>query len=131
MRIPAPTDFSINVPDVGNFVFGKRKMRDDIDAHVEFARIIDGVTPTQWLNVVAGAVSDLKVLTVSAPRGWDLDEMELSDDEVYDRLLKVHTALRNRERSFRKGTGAVSEDGGAGAGADGRVPVPPEVQPAG
>lgn len=104
MREGNASDFQADVEGVGSFTFGKRTMRDEIKIQVEFARMVEGVEPTQWVSLVCGWISSLKVLTVNAPDGWDIDSMDPLDDETYQTLLKVHTALRDKERSFRSGT---------------------------
>lgn len=96
------TDFSVDVEGIGTFIFARRTMRDEIRIQREFARIIDGVEPTAWLAQVGGWLSDLGVLTVEAPEDWDIDGMDPLDDETYAKLLKVHTALREKEGSFRR-----------------------------
>ncbi len=127
-RRPNPkTDFPVDVDGIGRFVFAKRKMKDEIDIQVEYARMIQGVEPTAWLATVAGWLSDLRVLTVLAPVGWDLEEMDPLDDETYKQIALVHSALRTKEGSFRR----KPEQGGAAAGTgaveDGGVLVSPEV----
>jgi len=112
-RAAKPTDFRVPVEGVGEFVFAKRTMADEIKVQVEFARMIDGVEPTQWLQVVCGALADLRVLTVKAPDGWDIDDLEPADEEVYAKLVKSHEALREKERSFRRPKGEVDQGGGA------------------
>lgn len=126
-RIAKPTDFRVDVPDVGEFVFARRTMRDEVSTQVEFARMIDGVTPTPWLDAVCGAIADIKVLTVKAPDGWDLDALEPHEPDTYKKLLGVHQALLDKERSFRPGAAKAGEAAGAGAGQDNRIPVPPAV----
>lgn len=127
-RSAKPTDFRVDVPNVGEFVFARRTMRDEVATQVEFAKLIDGVpTPTPWLNAVCGAIADLKVLTVKAPEGWDLDALEPHDPETYTKLLGAHQGLLDKERSFRPGAAKTGEAAGAGAGQDNRVQVPPAV----
>jgi hypothetical protein len=126
-----PTDYNVAVEEVGTFTFGRRRMTDEIAIQVEYARIIDGVTPTDWLALVAGWLAALKVLTVRAPEGWDIDEMDPLDDETYAKLAKVHGALTDKERSFRKGPTAAEQGAGAGAGENGGVLVSPKIQPDG
>lgn len=101
-RTPRETDFTVPVDGVGTFTFGRRTMRDEISIQVEFARLIDGVEPTAWLQAVCGWVSALRVLTVRAPEGWDLDGMDPLDDDTYARLSRVYDALIEKERSFRR-----------------------------
>lgn len=110
------TDFDVPVEGIGTFTFGRRKMADEIAIQVEYARMIDGVQPTEWLALVAGWLSALKVMTVRAPAGWDLDDMDPLDDDTYANLMKVHAALSEKERSFRTAAKAGSEGPGAGTG---------------
>lgn len=130
-RPRSTTDFDVPVAGVGTFTFGRRKMADEMAIQVEYARMIDGVQPTEWLSLVAGWISALKIMTVRAPEGWDIDEMDPLDDDTYAKLMKVHAALTEKERSFRKGSAAGGQGAGAGGGEDGRVLVPSEVRPDG
>lgn len=97
------TDFTVDVEDVGTFTFGRRTMADEIRVQVEYARIIEGVEPTNWLQIVGGWLSALRVLTVRAPAGWDVDALDPLDDETYAKLGKVHGALTTQEATFRSG----------------------------
>lgn len=110
------TDFDLSIDGIGTFTFGRRKMADEIAIQVEYARLIEGVQPTEWLALVAGWISALKVLTVRAPAGWDIDEMDPLDDNTYAKLMQVHSALVEKERSFRKGHAQGGEGAGQGAG---------------
>lgn len=124
------TDFTINVEGVGVFVFARRTMRDEIAIQVEYARIIDGVEPTAWLDAVAGRISALKVLTVSAPAGWlDLDTMDPFDNSTYSKLLMVYAALVAKEESFRSKPAETGQAPWAGNGENNGVLVQTEVQP--
>lgn len=111
-RQPRETDYTVTVENVGTFTFAKRTMRDEIDVQVEFARIINGVEPTAWLEAVGGWMSTLRVLTVRAPDGWDLDGFDPFDPETYAKLRAVHSALVEKERSFRLKPAAGSEGTG-------------------
>ncbi|QNJ57326.1 hypothetical protein Dolphis_19 [Pseudomonas phage Dolphis] len=108
-REPQKTDFTVDVEGVGSFTFARRTMRDEIKIQRVFASIIDGVEPTAWLAQVGGWISDLNVLTVTAPDGWDIDGMDPLDDDTYAQMAKVHTALRDKERSFRSKPASNSE----------------------
>ena len=112
-RIAKETDFTVKVDGVGTFTFGRRTMRDEIAIQVEYARIIDGVEPTAWLQAVGGWLSVLRTLTVRAPEGWDLDTMDPLDDETYARLSNVYEALVDQERSFRRGSKPAGQGSGA------------------
>lgn len=96
------TDYTVSIEGVGMFAFGRRTMRDEIAIQVEYARIIDGVTPTDWLALVGGWMSALRILTVRAPDGWDIDALDPTDPETYSKLSRVYEALTEKERSFRQ-----------------------------
>jgi len=126
----AATDFFVDVPGIGNFSFAQRMMRDEFRIAAEYSRITEGVeTPTSWLEIVGGWMATLKVLTVSAPDGWNLDEMDPLDQESYDNIRTVHQALRSKEHSFREGKKKGSETKRKGTGEGDGVLVSPEVQP--
>lgn len=115
-RNAQPTDFVVKVEGIGSFTFGKRTMKDEIAIQVEYARLIDGVEPTTWLQAVCGWLSVFKVLTVRSPEGWDLDSLDPLDDETYSKMNRVYEALVEQERSFRRGNDAVGQGGGGSAG---------------
>ncbi len=125
-RTPDPSDFTVDVDGVGTFTFARRRMADEFKIQVEYARILDGVKPTEWLELVAGWKSVLKVLTVRAPEAWgkdifgeptaEIDDMDPQDKDVYARMGKVHMALIEKERSFRRGPAKAGAGEGQGAG---------------
>lgn len=106
------TDFTVPVEGVGTFTFARRTMRDEIKIQVEYARILDGVTPTAWLEAVGGWLSVLRVLTVRAPEGWDLDALDPLEADDYAKLNRVYSALVEKERSFRRKPAQGSEGSG-------------------
>lgn len=109
MRNPSPTDFLVPVEGIGTFTFGRRTMKDEIKIQVEYARLIDGAPATEWLSRVCGWISTLSVMTVRAPEGWDISEMDPLDDDVYAQMFTVFVAMRAKEDSFRKKPGVGSE----------------------
>lgn len=130
-RLPNRNDFTVPVEGIGAFTFGKRKLRDELAIGAEYSRLTEGVdTPTPWLEAVAGWIAALKVLTVEAPEGWNIDEMDPLDPETYAKLRKVHAALREKEGSFRRSGDAAGQADGQGMGANNGVRVQAPVQPA-
>lgn len=120
-REPRISDYEVPVPGIGVFTVGRRAMKDEVAIQVEFARLVDGATPTDWLQVVCTWLALFKVLLVRVPDGWDLDTMDPQDEETYAKMGKVYEAIREQERSFRRGPGVRSEGSGAAAGGDGRI----------
>lgn len=115
-RIPKETDFTVDVEGVGKFTFGRRTMRDELAIQREYADILGGVPPTDWLAIIAGWFSTFRVLTVYAPSDWSLDDMDPLDPATYEKLAKVHKALNDKERSFRPGLEQASQGSGAESG---------------
>ena len=105
------TDFTVNVEGVGNFTFARRTMADEFAIQRKFAELAGGSDHTDWLSMVGGWVASLTVLTVRAPDGWDISDMDPLDEEVYANLSRVHQALRDKEDSFRSQRGKGSEAG--------------------
>lgn len=114
-RIPQNTDFSVDVEGVGRFVFGRRRMADEMKIHVEYARLTEAVEPTPWLDSVATWLSTLKIMTVVAPPEFAIEDMDPLDDETYKKLGRVYSALAEKEGSFRRDKNQASEAGGASA----------------
>lgn len=120
-RTPSASDFVVPVPKIGAFTFARRTMRDEIAIQVEFARLIEGVEPTEWLQVVCGWLSVFKVLTVRSPADWNLETMDPLDPETYAKMKAVYDELLEKERSFRRGTAPAGEAGGEGPAGNDRV----------
>lgn len=127
-----PKQFAVEVDGIGNFTFAWRTMRHEFAVQAEYSRLTEGVaTPSQALEMLAGIVSQLKVLTLEAPADWDISSMDPLDDEVYAKLVKVHAAMRAKEGSFRRPKSATGgpATGQGNVAVDG-VHVSPSVQPA-
>lgn len=120
-------DFNVDVDGIGTFIFAKRTMADEINIQVAYARIIQGAEPTEWLSRVGGWISTLNILTVKAPNGWDIDDMDPLDDDVYENIMLVYLALRAQENSFRTRSGKGSKESGEKQSQDNRLLVPEAV----
>lgn len=127
-RDPSSSDYSLPVEGLGLFIFAKRAMRDEFRIGAEYSRLTEGVqTPTPWLDLLATATATLKVLAVQVPEGWDIDAMDPYDPESTQQIIDVYSALRSRETTFRRGHGAIRQEGRAGDGQDPGILVPPQV----
>lgn len=109
-----PTTYTITVDGVGTFTFAKRSMRSNLAIAAEYSRLTEGVeNPVPFLDTVATWMSTLKVLTVAAPDGWVLDDMDPEDEDTYTKLGRVYGALRNKEGSFRRPADPLGQAAGA------------------
>lgn len=134
-RLSAHDDHSLKVEELthpttgqlytGEFVFGRRVMRDQFAIEAEYKRLTEGVIDaTDFFGELASAVADLVVLTVKAPEGWDPETADPSEEESYADILKVWRRLRDQEATFRRGVQTRPGAPGQGAGGDAGVLVP-------
>jgi hypothetical protein len=119
MRESKTTDFLAPVEGIGEFIFGKRNLRDEVRASMELRRLTEGLECDEFTTTFCRALADLKVLTVKCPKGWepdDLDDMDPFSEETYANVLLVWSALRDKEEPFRNPGKAVSEGGAKPSG---------------
>jgi hypothetical protein len=119
MRESKTTDFVADVEGVGQFVFGRRGMRDEIRCSVELRRLTEGVPVDGETLVFLRAIADLRVMTVAAPPGWnpeELDDLDPFEDTAYANVLKCWEALRDKEETFRVARKAEPQGGGGASG---------------
>lgn len=100
----APTDrtFPLSVEGVGDFVFRKRRIPDQVRIEAAARRMTDGPVDDIDLQNVCLAYQTLIALTVQAPADWNLEDVDPLDRDATDRMWKVWGALREQEETFRK-----------------------------
>ena len=130
MRLPQATDFIEDVEGVGHFRFARRKMADEMQIQRLFAEYTGGIQPTIWLLTLGEYLSTLRVLTVTAPDGWDLDNLDPLEEDTYAKLGRVFTALREREETFRTGSKPKGQGISEGHAEHGGSLVSPDVSTA-
>ena len=120
--------YTVEVDGIGTFFFAKRTMRHEFKIQAEYSRLTEGVeTPTANLEYIAGVFSTLRVLTIKGPDGWDLDALDPLESEDFEKVIRVHAALRAKEGSFRRQPTAASQGTGQGDSGFGGVRVPPSL----
>lgn len=95
-------NLNVSVPDLGDFIFRKRKVPDQIRIQADALRLMGGPCEDPDLVDVSMAWATLKLLQVSAPAEWDMDKMDPLDRDDMDKMWKVWRALRDEEVKFRK-----------------------------
>jgi len=104
-REPSPTDFTVNVEGVGQWVFARRTMGDAIKIKQEVYRLGgEAAQHDDELRGWVGVMAALTVLTVRCPPGWeDLEGIDMLDPEDKSgKMLAVWEKLKEVEDSFRK-----------------------------
>ncbi len=128
MTTSTQQQYTVDVEGIGVFHFARRTMRHEFRVQAEYSRLTEGVeTPTANLEIMAAVFAQLRVLTVLAPEGWDLDTVDPLDPEEYERLVRVHAAMRAKEGSFRRPSQANGQAAGPGNVGKPGVSVPPAV----
>lgn len=105
----------VDVAGVGSFEVRRPIMRTAIAVEVEYARLTEGieVVPPD-LAYICRVLSYLKVMVVSAPDGWDVDNVDPYDEGEVSKLREVHDALTEAEARFRQGAGKESQTSSEG-----------------
>ncbi len=122
-------NYFIEVPGVGRFEIAPRRMGTHCEILAEYSSLTKGVeTPTHYLQWYGSMVATLKVMIVSGPNGWDMDDMDPLDPETTETLAKVFNALRAKEDSFRAKRKQPGTESGTGTGGDDTALVSAELQ---
>ena len=133
-RTAAPNDFALEVEGIGNFIFGRRTGRDRFRISAEFHRLTEGLElGDSELAVAAEAYATVKTLLVDGPAEitamLDLDAPAPIDADADAKLLRVFFTLRQKELSFRPGSGEGSKASRKADGEDAGVLVSAQIQP--
>jgi hypothetical protein len=126
------SDFHVDVDGIGQFMFARRTMKDQYMIRGEYARLTGGHYDDEGriADMSALGYATLTVLLVEGPKSFDVAALDpLLDDDFDKKILKIYSALRAKELSFRPGPATAGEGAGAGNGEHVRPVVPPEVQP--
>ena len=131
-RTANATDFKVEVPKLGTFIFARRTIGDTFKIRGKYNQLTDGnYSQNGDMNdLVALAYATIQTLLVSAPTGFDLDNLDpLVDDEFELKLFDIFKALRLKESDFRPKSKANSEAAGQGNGEVLSAVVSREIQP--
>lgn len=104
MSITSKT-FPVSVEGVGDFVFRKRMLKDQITIQANASRMMGGPVDDPSLRSFVHALCTIQCLTVQAPADWNPEAMDPLDTDETAKLWDVHEALRSAEDKFRAGAG--------------------------
>lgn len=100
------TTHTEEVPGIGTFTFRRRTIRDQVGIQAEELRILGGPCQDDELRTMARALAELGALTVTAPEGWNIADVDPFDDEAMMRVFQVYGVLRAAGARFRHRAGA-------------------------
>lgn len=102
MRAAAETDFTIPLPEVGDFIFARRTMGDMIKIRSTYLKLIDGSEDDDQMVLLCGFTAAYQALIVDAPSGWE-DISAIDMNAVgFDKVQELATLLLEKESSFRR-----------------------------
>ena len=104
--MPGPSTFPVDVEDVGAFVFKRRTLDAQFKIEALATRMLGGETASDTLYRMAVTFATVSHLTVTAPEGWSVEDVDPLDNEQMDRVQKVFGRLRAAEETFRAGSKA-------------------------
>jgi hypothetical protein len=97
------TDFTVDVPGIGQFVFARRGVRDAFRIRGAYAQItgshytVDG----RMADISALGFATIITLMVEGPKGFNIEALDPLEDEDFDKtIMKIFAALRDKEVSF-------------------------------
>lgn len=109
-RNPAQGDFQVPVDGIGEFTFGRRTQGDIFRIRGDYVREGGMVSQDGMMSdLECLAYCTINVLAVAVPTNFKLDVDPLLVDGWGDKLVKVMTALNEKESSFRQAPGAGSQ----------------------
>ncbi|MGR9107816.1 MAG: hypothetical protein ACU843_12875 [Gammaproteobacteria bacterium] len=121
MREERATDFFIELPEVGNFRFGRKTFGDKLKIQQKIVEMIgpsiasierdDSGEPTNIsvdpmdtdVRLFAGMMAEYHVMCVSAPDGWEnIEDVDVTDPDLESKVFDLFSLWRAKEKSFRK-----------------------------
>lgn len=103
MRAAAETDFTIPLPEVGDFVFARRTMGDMIKIRSDYLKLIGTNDGDYEMDLFCGFTAAYNTLIVSHPESWTSDLSALDVNAVgMDKVFELSNLLYAKESSFRR-----------------------------
>lgn len=130
--MPSTKTFTIHVQNVGTFECRRRVMRTAVQLTAEYNRLVEGdPNPPSYFADLCNFLAYLKVMVVSGPDGWDVDNVDPDSEAEMKALREVYDAIVTEEARFRQGPGTDAAQASAGAQPADHVVVSDPVQPDG
>ena len=94
--------YPVTVENIGTFECRRRTLRVEIKIGAEYARLTEGEEKIPaWFRELCEIVSALKCLIVKGPDGFSIDDMDAGEEESFEKLVAIYSAILSEERRFR------------------------------
>lgn len=126
MREESSDDFFVELPDVGQFRYGRRTIGDRLAIRRDYLRYVQefGDNDTD-LSLYAALIATHAILCVYAPEGWD--NLAVIPAHQLDKVFELGAILRSKEEALAKGADKSGSPEGARVGGDDGVAVAGDV----
>lgn len=105
MRTASATDFTITLPEVGDFTFASRTMGDMIKIRSAYLKLIGENEGDHEMEFFCGFASAYQVLLVACPAGWeDATNLDLNKFGA-GKVQELASLISEKESSFRRQPG--------------------------
>lgn len=94
---------TVEVPDLGTFIFRRRTIRDNFWIDGEATRLLGGPVDDPLLAVAAKAYATVQRLLVTSPPGWNLRDLNAYSSKAMQEVFAVAEALGGAEARFLDG----------------------------
>lgn len=102
MRTASATDFTITLPEVGDFTFGSRTMGDMIKIRSAYLKMIGENAGDDEMEFFCGFAATYQVLLVACPVGWeDAANLDLNKFGA-GKVQELARLISEKEASFRR-----------------------------
>lgn len=100
----APALLTFRVDGIGEFEFRKRNFNDEATIEMATRHMLGGaaLSGDDELRRFCRAISTLRILLVTKPDGWDLEELDPLDPDDVGSAMRAFGGLRAAEDEFRK-----------------------------
>jgi hypothetical protein len=115
-------DFFLELPDVGQFRYGRRTIGDRLAIRRDYLRYTQEFGDTdEDLSLYAALIATHAVLCVQAPDGWD--NLATIPAHQLDKVFELGALVRGKEEALAKGADKSGSPEGARLGGDDGVAV--------
>lgn len=108
--------YTFDVDGIGTFVFRRRTMAHRYSITAAALKIMGtGEVTNLGLLAETEKMAEVQLLCVSAPEGWNVEDMDPLDPEEMRQFGIVHARFREAEETFRRGAAAKRPGVGSAA----------------
>lgn len=96
--------YNLQVGEIGSFEIRRQTMSVTAKYLAEYNRISEGQENlTGFYSRFCDRIATLRAFIHKAPDNWDIENIDITNDNEYDKIEAVYRAITDKEASFRSG----------------------------